>query len=130
MVPRPHNGALIRGGSAPSLLRLGDGPHLAHSSQEVVLGPLLYHLAALIKAVDLDARHLYAVARASCPKELTLVGSCGRVAGYHLITFGYLVLYGVSEVGDGVAEVLDLALNSLRSPDLSGLTVWVVADEV
>src|SRR5215216_1761315 len=110
MVPRPHSGALIRGGSTPSLLRLGDGPHLAHSSQEVVLGPLLYHIAALIKAVYLDARHLYAVARASYPEELSLVGSASLPAAHDLVPFVHLVLYGVGEVGDGVAEVLDLAL--------------------
>jgi hypothetical protein len=90
---------------------LGDCPYLAHRPKQVVFGPLLYHLAALVEAVDLDAAHLYAVARASYPKELSLVGACGGVAGNHLIPFGYLVLYGVGEVGDGIAEVLDLTLS-------------------
>src|SRR5215211_2861363 len=115
---------------ASSLLRLGDGPHLAHRAQEVVLGPLLNQLATLVKAVDVDACELYPIASAGDAEELPLVGAADRVAGYHLITLSYLVFNGVGKVGDGLAEVLDLALDGLRSPDLTRFTVGVVADEI
>src|SRR5215212_8456589 len=91
-------------------LGLWHGTHLAHRSQEVVLGPLLYHLAALVKAVYLDARELHPVASGRNPKELSLVGSACLPACDHLIPFGQLVLYGVVKVGHSVAEVLYLSL--------------------
>src|SRR5215213_3155611 len=109
---------------------LGDGSDLAHRTEQVVFEPLLNHLAALIKAVYLDARELQSIARARHTEELALVGAPRRVAGYHLISFGHLVLYGVGEVGDGAAEPLDLLLYGVCSPDLSCLGVGVVADKV
>jgi hypothetical protein len=63
-------------------------------------------------------------------EELTLVGSADRVATYHRVSFCYLVLYPPEEVGEGLAEVLDLALYRLRTLYLSRLGVGVVADEV
>src|SRR5215212_5755408 len=103
---------------------LGDGAHLLHRSQQVILGPLLNELATLVEAVDVYARHPDPLARSRDSEELSLVGAAHRVAAYHLVAFYYLVLYGVGEVGNGVAEVLDLPLYGIRSPYLSGVAVW------
>src|SRR5918994_804038 len=111
-------------------LRLRDGTHLLHRAEQIVLWPFLDHLAASVEAVYLDAAHLDAVARGGDAEELALVGAAGRVAGHHLVAFRHLVIHGVGEVGDGVAEVCDLLFYDVRSPDLSGLGVGVVADEV
>jgi hypothetical protein len=87
-------------------------------------------LAILVEPVYLNAAHLNTISRASDAEELALVGSAYSVAAYHLVSFYYLVLYGVGEVGNSLAEVLDLALYGIRSSYLSGFAVWVPADEV
>jgi hypothetical protein len=43
--------------------------------QQAVFGPLLYHLAAFIEAVYMDAAHLHALARGSNAEELPLMGA-------------------------------------------------------
>src|SRR5215207_2412905 len=109
---------------------LGDGAHLLHRPKQIILGPLLNKLATLVKAVYLDARHLDAIATPRDSEELSLVGSAGLPAAHHLISFCYLVLHGVGEVGNSVTEVLDLSLYGVCSPNLSSLGIGVPADEV
>src|SRR5215218_4463508 len=110
---------------ASGLLRTRDGAHLLHRPQQVILGPLLNQLAALVETVDVDACYLDALASARNSEELPLMGATEGVARCHPVPFGNLVIYSPVEVGKGVAEVLDLSLYGLRTPYLSGLTVWV-----
>src|SRR5215211_6336000 len=114
----------------PAGLRPWHGPHLAHGPEQVVLGPLLDQLAALVETVYLDATHLDIVARGSDAEEFALVGAAGRIAGYHLVALCYLIHYDVGEIGNSVTEPCDLLLHRVRSPNLSGLGVRVVADEI
>jgi len=59
------------------------------------------------------------------------VGSSHGVAGRHLVPCDYLVVYTPEEVlWEGLVEVLYLSLYGIHAPDLSGLGVGVVADEV
>src|ERR687889_1320219 len=111
-------------------LRAWYSAHPAHRPEQVVLGPLLDHLASLVETIYLDAAHLDTLARGSDAEEFALVGATRHVAGYHLVAFCYLIHYSVGEVGNGVAEPFDLLLYLVRSPYLSGLGVGVVADEV
>src|SRR5215218_10601066 len=111
-------------------LRLWNGAHLAHRPEQIVLGPLLDQLATLVEAVYLDAAHLDPVACGSDTEELALVGAAGRIPGYHLVALCYLIHHSVGEVGHSVAEPLDLLLYGVWSPNLSGLGVGVVANEV
>src|SRR5215216_2275857 len=109
---------------------LGHGANLLHRPKQIILGPLLNKLATLVKAVYLDARHLDTLATARDSEELSLVGSAGLPAADDLISFCYLVLHGVGEVGDGITEVLYLPLYGVCSPNLSSLGIGVPADEV
>ena len=59
------------------------------ASSRVVLGPLLNQLAALVKAIYLDATHLYAVSRTRNTEELALVGAAERPAVSYLVPFPY-----------------------------------------
>src|SRR5215204_2558762 len=92
---------------------LGDGANLLHRPKQIVLGPLLNKLAT-----------------PSDSEELPLVGSAGLPAADHLISFCYLVLHLVGEVGNGVTEVLYLPLYGVCPPNLSSLGIGVPADEV
>src|SRR5215211_8463565 len=109
---------------------LGHGANLLHRPKQIVLGPLLNKLATLVKAVYLDATHLDTLATPSDSEELPLVGSAGLPAADHLISFCYLVLHLVGEVGNGVTEVLYLPLYGVCPPNLSSLGIGVPADEL
>src|SRR5215204_5203730 len=109
---------------------LGHGANLLHRPEQIVLRPLLNQLATLVKAVYLDARELHPIATPRDSEELSLVGTARLPAAHHLISFCYLVLHGVGEVGDGVTEVLYLPLYGVCSPNLSSLGIGVPADEV
>jgi len=77
-----------------------------------------------------DTSYLNTLPRARDSEEFPLVGATEGVAGCHLIPFSYLILYAPEEVGEGILEVAYLALYVIRSPDLSGLGIRVIADEV
>src|SRR3712207_9210158 len=81
----------------PAGLRPWHGAHLAHCSEQVVLGPLLDQLAALVETVYLDAAHLDPVARGSDAEEFAQVGAAGRIARCHLVTLCYLIHYRSEE---------------------------------
>jgi hypothetical protein len=57
------------------------------------------------------------------------VASCGPPAGHHLISFGYLLLYGGPEVGEGRAELSDELFNVLGAA-LQRAAVGLVGDVV
>ena len=72
----------------PGFLGLGNGSRLAHRSEHVELGPHFDDLAALVKAVYLDARKLHPIARASNTEEIPPVGAAKRPAAHYLVVFG------------------------------------------
>jgi hypothetical protein len=56
--PGPIGSKCLRGSLALGLLRLRDGSELTHRAKQIVLGPLLNHLPAIVKAVDGDPTYL------------------------------------------------------------------------
>jgi hypothetical protein len=107
---RVHTKLLVCG-----LPHFRDHPKLLHQAQSVEVGPV-FHYFALGEPLDGDACHLHPVACGWTKVfGLALVGAASTEAGDHLIPFGYLVLYGVLKVGEGLLEVGGELLGALHT---------------
>src|SRR5215211_8220983 len=76
---------------------------LLHHAHVVEVIPLLHDLA-LSKAGGDGPCYFYPVVGGGEAPKLALVGAAARVAGRHLVPFGYLILDDNPEVGKGGAQ--------------------------